>query len=294
MPSLIVGVGLLVSYASSLHGQLAPKERNTHCLWRVQGGTNAVHFFGSIHFLKKEFYPLPKPIEDAYQQSQVIVFEADLDEMESSQSQLKILQQGKYPDGETLKQHVSEQTYATLQSYLSESVGAVGAFDSFKPWMAAVALLGIELQKLGFDPNQGVDKYFFTKAKQDKKQIIPLETIDFQLGLFTGFSNEDQDAMLKETLEEISTFKKTLNEMIEAWKIGDTRKLDQLFLDELRKYPQLHQKLLIDRNRRWAVKIEKLLAEGRNVFVVVGTAHLVGKESVVDLLSRKGFKVQQM
>ena len=274
--------------------QQAQKTQAKHCLWKVEGRTNTAYLFGSIHFLKKEFYPLAQPIEDAYKRSQVVVFEADLDEMQSPAAQLKMLQHGKYPEGQTLKQNLSKDTYAKLDAYLSESLGSAALFDGLKPWMVAVALLGMELQKLGFNPEQGVDKYFFDKAKEDKKQIVPLETIDFQLGLFAGLTKEEEDAMLKETLQEITSFKKILTEMTDAWKTGDTKKLDELILDAMRQFPQIHKKLLIDRNKEWAAKIEKLLAEGKNLFVVVGAAHLVGKDSVVDLLSRKGLKVPQM
>jgi len=274
--------------------QQAQKTQAKHCLWKVEGRTNTAYLFGSIHFLKKEFYPLAQPIEDAYKRSQVVVFEADLDEMQSPAAQLKMLQHGKYPEGQTLKQNLSKDTYAKLDAYLSESLGSAALFDGLKPWMVAVALLGMELQKLGFNPEQGVDKYFFDKAKQDTKQIVPLETIDFQLGLFAGLTKEEEDAMLKETLQEITSFKKILTEMTDAWKTGDTKKLDELILDAMRQFPQIHKKLLIDRNKEWAAKIEKLLAEGKNLFVVVGAAHLVGKDSVVDLLSKKGLKVPQM
>ena len=274
--------------------QAAAKTQTKHCLWKVEGRTNTAYLFGSIHFLKKEFYPLAPPIEDAYKRSQVLFFETDLEQMQSPTAQLKMLQHGKYPEGQTLKQNLSRDTYAKLEAYLSESLGSAALFEGLKPWMVAVALLGMELQKLGFNPEQGVDKYFFEKAKQDKKQIVPLETIDFQLGLFAGLSKEEEDAMLKETLQEINSFKRILGELTEAWKTGDTKKLDELILDAMREFPQIHKKLLLDRNKEWTAKIEKQLAEGRNLFVVVGTAHLIGKDSVVDLLGKKGFKVQQL
>ena len=274
--------------------QQATKTGTKHSLWLVQGKTtNAAHLFGSIHFLKKEFYPLPKPIEDAYAKAQVVVFEADLDEMHKPETQMKMLQHARLPEGETLQQHVTKETYAKLHTYLGDLATLGGAFDSMRPWMVAVALIGLELQKLGFNQEHGVDQYFFKKAKQDKKTIVPLETVDFQLGLFTGLTKAESDAMLQQTIQEISGFKKILNEMTEAWKTGDTAALDRLILDAMREYPAVHKKLLLDRNKEWAGKIEKLLAEGKNVFVVVGAAHLVGKDSLVDLLSKKGFKVQQ-
>ncbi|MCI0746228.1 MAG: TraB/GumN family protein [Verrucomicrobia subdivision 3 bacterium] len=284
----------LVCAAPALHAQQPAKAEAKHCLWKVEGKTNAVHLLGSIHFLKKEFYPLPKPIEDAYARSQVVVFEADLDELSSPESQVKMLQHAAYPPGETLKQNVSKETHDKLQSYLSEAGVPAITVESLKPWMAAVLLLGLELQKLGFDPEQGVDQYFFKKAKQDKKQIVGLETVDLQISFFTGFTKEEQDAVLKETLQEISGFKAMLTDVVNAWKTGDTKKLDALVLDAIRDYPQLQKKLLVDRNKAWLGKIEKLLAEGKSVFVVVGAAHLIGKDSVVDLLEKKGLKVRQM
>jgi uncharacterized protein YbaP (TraB family) len=288
-------VGLLaLSHSVVVHAQPAQKTQAKHCLWKVEGRTNTAYLFGSIHFLKEEFYPLAPPIEEAYTRSQIVVFEADLDEMKTPEALLKMLQQGKYPEGQTLKQNLSKETYAKLDAYLNETLGSAALFDGLKPWMVAVALLGMELQKLGFNPEQGVDKYFFDKAKQDKKPIVPLETVDFQLGLFAGLSKEEEDAMLKETLQEISSFKKILTDMTDAWKTGDTKKLDGLVLDAMRQFPQIHKKLLLDRNKDWSAKIGKLLTEGKNVFVVVGAAHLIGKDSVVDLLTQKGLKVSQM
>ena len=247
-----------------------------------------------MHFLKKEFYPLAKPIQDAYQNSAIVVFEADLAEIATPAAQLKLSKAGRYPAGETLKQNISSKAYATLQSYLVEAVGSGTAFDSFRPWMASVALSEIELQRLGFNPEHGVDNYFFRRAKQDKKEIRALETMDFQLSLFTGLSKEDQEEMLKQSLDDVASSRKVLTEMTAAWKIGDTKKLEKFLLDSVHDYPEVHRKLLLDRNKRWIEQIEKLLTPGRNALVVVGTAHLIGKESVVDLLAKKGFKIQQM
>ena len=52
--------------------------------------------------------------------------------------------------------------------------------------------------------------------------------------------------------------------------------------------------LLIERNRNWIPEIEKALATERDVMFLVGAAHLVGEESVVALLRRKGLEVTQL
>jgi len=287
-------IALAVMPQSALRAQQAVKPATKHSLWKIEGKTNAMYLFGSIHFLKKDFYPLPQPIEDAYKQSEVVVFEADLGDMNSPEAQMKMVQIGRAPEGEKLKDILSQATYAKLEAYLTEAGLPIAVFEPLRPWMVAVALMSTEIVKLGYSPEDGVDKYFFGKAKQDKKETVALETLDFQLGLFTSLTPQEQDAMLRETLQEISNFKKDLQGIIDAWKTGDTQALDKFMLDAMRDYPQLHKKLLIDRNKQWVDKLQKLHASGKTVFVVVGAAHLVGKDSVVDLLNAKGLKARQL
>jgi uncharacterized protein YbaP (TraB family) len=214
--------------------------------------------------------------------------------MDSPEAQMKMLQSGKAAEGEALKDVLSKETYAKLEAHLTESGLPIAVFDPLRPWMVAVALITTEIIKLGYNPEEGVDKYFYGKVKKDKKEIVPLETLDFQLGLFTSLTKQEQDAMLRETLQEISNFKKDLQGIIDAWKTGDTQALQKLMLEAMRDYPQLHKKLLIDRNKQWVDKLQKLHASGKTVFVVVGAAHLVGKDSVVDLLNAKGLKARQL
>src|SRR5262249_2889342 len=101
-------------------------------------------------------------------------------------------------------------------------------------------------------------------------------------------------AMLKETLTDISRFKTILSQMIDAWKTGDDKALDKLVLTEMRNFPELQKKLLLDRNKKWVDSLEKMFDGEKDVFVTVGAGHLVGKDSVVELLQKKGFKIEQM
>jgi uncharacterized protein YbaP (TraB family) len=59
-------------------------------------------------------------------------------------------------------------------------------------------------------------------------------------------------------------------------------------------YPDLYRPLTVDRNRKWLPRIEQLLNERQDYLVVVGALHLVGRQSVIDLLERKGYKVKQL
>jgi uncharacterized protein len=292
----LIGVLAFVCAQQSViaQAQRATSTEARHCLWRIEGQTNTVFLLGSMHFLKKEHYPLPKPIEDAYQKSQTVIFEADIEEMQSPAVQAKFAKEGRIADGETLKQKISKQTYARLQTYLAGALGSPSVFDTLTPWMAAVALAEIELQRLGYRPEDGIDIYFSNKAIHDGKKIQGFERVDFQIGLFTGLSKADQEEMLKQALDDADESKAMLADITDSWMRGDTKKMEKLLLETFAAYPEIEKKLLLDRNKRWIPTIEKLLGSGQNGFIVVGTAHLVGKGSVVDLLAKKGLKIQQL
>jgi uncharacterized protein YbaP (TraB family) len=56
----------------------------------------------------------------------------------------------------------------------------------------------------------------------------------------------------------------------------------------------VHQKIIVDRNRRWLPQIEKIIEHGDPTLVIVGAAHLVGKDGVIELLKSRGYRVEQM
>ena len=263
-------------------------------MWEARGKSNSVYLLGSIHFAKDDLYPLAKPIEQAYERSAIVIFEADLGEMKSMETQASLLKTGMCPAGETLSQQVSKETYSALQSWLKNTGGEPSMLDPMKPWLASVTVIALELQKLGFNPNKGIDEHFFSRAKTDQKEIRGLETVDFQINLFANLSREDSELFLKSMLEDSARFPKIFADVIQAWKTGDAAKIEPLLLEITKQYPAIYKKFLSDRNRVWFPKIEELLTGDKNVFVVVGMAHLVGSDGVVQLLRKKGIRVEQL
>ena len=159
--------------------------------------------------------------------------------------------------------------------------------------MMALTLVALELQKLGFSAEKGLDKHFYTRAKEDTKSIQTLETPDEQLKLLSSLNDLEAGDFLGQSLREMATWKTQFSAMVEAWRVGDTQGLEQILRDSFKEYPAMQKKFLTGRNEKWMGKIEKLLQGDKDVLVVVGAAHLVGKDSVVDLLSRKRYKAEQ-
>lgn len=265
-----------------------------HTLWQAEGKSNVVYLLGSIHLLKSSDYPLPRAIRNAYTNSGIAVFETDLQEMNKPETQLRVMKKAALPEGETLKTQLSPEVYTAFQKEL-QRVGVPGImFEKLKPSMAALTLFVLDLQSLGVDPSYGVDQYFSRRAIRDGKQLMHLETLDFQIDLLTDFSKAEGEEFVKSFLEQIDQTRRMYDQMVGAWKTGNAEELEKLLNEALKDWPVIAKKFLYDRNERWLPKVEELLQGGTNAIVIVGAGHLVGTNGVVNLLEKKGVKLKQL
>src|SRR5262249_48363894 len=137
--------------------------------------------------LKADNYPLPPAMESAFSNSQVAVFEVDIDKAEDPSSQAAMLSKIRLPEGETLQQNLSVKVYGSFTNHANQAGIPMAVFEQFKPAMAVEVLEMMELGAMGVDPEYGLDKHFFKLAHDSHKQIVPLETAEFQIDLMTGF-----------------------------------------------------------------------------------------------------------
>jgi uncharacterized protein YbaP (TraB family) len=291
--AVLVFLVALCAPTNITHAQQSYKSRTKkNFLWSAEKGNSTIYLLGSIHLLPSEFEALDKAIEAGYSDSKVIVFETNIDSLRDPAFEAKVTNLGLLPPGQTLEQQLSKQTYALLRQKVSELGLQVEIFNQFRPWLCALTLTSMELQRLGFNANYGIDMHFFDRAKQDGKEMRFLETTDDQLGLFTEMSRQEEDAFLAKVLEELETMRVKVNDMINAWKSGDTNKLSSMVKVEFEGYPEVYAKMLVERNQKWVKHIEDLSGQDGNSLVVVGAAHLVGDDSILELLKKKGFEVK--
>ncbi|WP_299490122.1 TraB/GumN family protein [Acaryochloris sp. IP29b_bin.137] len=267
----------------------APQPEKTF-LWQIKSSKNTVYLLGSIHLLKKSDYPLAQQINDAYEDAEKLVFEVDLGELESSKTQSIVLEKATAQDGKTLKDRLTPETYQLAKNTASEIGLPIEAFSGFKPWFFSLTLVTLKLQRLEFDPEHGVDQYFFKKAVKDGKETLALETIEDQFNLFDSFSQGDQEQYIRQTIDELDTLETSFQEMVTSWKSGDDKTLEALLLKSFKDYPELEDQIFGARNRKWMTVIEPLLQKEDDYLIVVGAGHLVGKDSVLKLLQAKGHK----
>ncbi len=263
-------------------------------VWKVQKEANRVYLLGSVHLLKKEDYPLPEPLEKAFADSQKLVEEVNLDELEDPATQQMILAKGLNKDNKTLRQLLSSDTYEFARKQVEAMGLDLKEFERFKPWMLDLTLTALALERLGFEPKYGIDQYFFDKAKRERKEVLSLETVEYQLDRFDGMSPKMQETILLQSLKEIDTVGKDFAEIIRAWRGGDTKVLESTLLENFREFPEVYSQLVVERNTNWMPRIESFLQQKENYLVVVGAGHLLGKDGLLALLKAKGYGVEQL
>lgn len=263
-------------------------------VWKAQKGKSVIYLGGTFHILRDTDYPLPVEFDKAYKASEIMVFETDIGKLQDPSAQQKLLAKAVYADGTTIDKHLSAQTYSELRAYCETNGIPLESLSKFKPSMLMVTLTLMELIKLGVTQH-GVDQFFFGLANQDKKAVEGLETVDEQINYVVSMADGIEDEFVAYSIKEMKTIKEQFENLANAWRKGDTAKLDELMVADLKtRQPKLYKKLITDRNRNWLSLIETYQKSLQTRFVLVGAGHLVGPEGLIEALKKKGYKIDKL
>lgn len=280
--------------AAPAGGDVAPK----HFLWKVTGPKGVVYLLGTIHAGKADFYPLPSIIEESFKSADTLIEEIDTSEpAEAARVQQAFMENGDYPNGDTITNHLSEVTRSHLAAYVKEGGLPEQAVAHMRPWLVSMLVELREMKQMGFDPSYGLDQHFLDEAQQSHKQIGALEDAGSQLKLLSSLSEEFQDRLLLSSLVDMAKSHDVVDLLTRAWQSGDTAALQEVITGSVRDYPQLEPlmtKLIDDRNTAMTAQIEGFLQTPKCYFVAVGAAHLVGDNGILSQLQRKNFTVEQL
>ena len=283
---------LLLSLVSLL--DIMPTISADSSVWKITSGENTVYLGGTVHLLRPSDYPLPEEYEQAYQESAVLVFETDISSMNDLSIQAETLKQLTYTDGQSLDTVLNDEAYNALSEYIATIGIPMAMIEQFKPGMIISMLQLLEFQKIGFTP-QGVDAYFNIRAMSDAKTLEELESVEEQIGFLAAMGEGNENEFILLSLSDLDETAEVMEDMIFAWRAGDNEKLSEMFVaDMLNEAPELYESLLRGRNLNWIPQIDKMLADEDVEFVLVGAAHLVGNDGLLELLKARGYKVSQL
>jgi hypothetical protein len=263
-------------------------------LWELEGTRNRVLMLGSIHLLRPSDYPLDPAIDRALDQADVVLMELDMDDLEPVAVAATSMALAIDPQGRGLEQLLGPGDWRTAQTSARRTGLDLTPLAGFEPWYAAVLISQLRLAELGFDASHGVEARITADATDRGKEIRGLETLEEQLAALDRLSPGAQRRFLLQTLEEAATIDGQVDDIIDSWKSGDTEDLDQELLDGVRDQPEAYRALIVRRNQHFANRIAGLANSADDYLVVMGTLHLVGADSVLAMLEKRGLRARQL
>ncbi len=263
-------------------------------LWEIQGTSNQIRLLGSIHFLRPQDFPLPEAITNALMDADVVIMELDLTTLNPITVQTVMLDKAIDPNGRSLEDLLDSRSYRKAQRLAAAVDIDLSTMRQYEPWYAALQITQLRLMQLGFDGSFGVETQILMQAIQHGKDLGGLETLEAQLDSMDSLPMDAQREFLMVTLEEAAAAGEMLDEIIDAWKSGDTAELEDNLLRDLSANSQLYDQLIVQRNRNWTKSIVSFTEDSRNYLIVVGALHLVGDDSVLKMLNDAGFSTRQI
>jgi len=272
----------------------APAHAGNLPLWELEGTEGHVLLMGSVHFLRSTDYPLPPQLDAAYAAADTLIMEIDMDDLDPMTAQAVLASIGTNENGASLQDTLGESDYAEA-AQLAEELGIpLGLFEAFKPWFAALSITQLRMIQLGFDPAWGIETRMTANAQAEGKTVLGLETLEEQLSFMDNLDAETQRLFLLQSLEDATEVQEEVQSIVAAWRSGDTDALEQLLIEGLQETPLLFDSLLTQRNQNWVPQIIELSEQPGNHLVIVGAMHLVGDNSVLNMLEDQGISSRQL
>ena len=265
-------------------------------LWEVASLTNRAYLFGTVHAGKADWYPLPDAVESAYQDSAVLVVEADItDEKTIAKSTASMV----YRPPATLATHMPPEQYQRFRRLLPRYRMAEEQVIHLKPFMAVSLLVFAEWARVGFKPELGVDAYLLKRAKAEQKPIVELEGVEVQARLMESLTEAQNQAVFKGTLDALESglTVEQIQGMVGAWQAGDPKAMLEIarrYNDRIPGAGEFEEKFVWSRHEDMLRKIESYLNSSKDHhFIAVGALHLAGPRGLVELLRKRGYIVTQ-
>jgi uncharacterized protein YbaP (TraB family) len=282
----VIGTGIfLVALSGLAAAEVASSSK--HCLWRVTNARAPFYLLGSVHALQRSDYDKAPAVEEAIKQSQLILFE--MDPKEDLSFAQKLAAAARLPRGEQIRGKISPKTYNYLRKI---TINGMAEWQHLYPWAIAMLLDYPALR--GVSTIYGVDNHVAEMARRYSKKTGGVETVDEHIHVFSDMRMIEGEVYLLQALVHAAEASPQFQLDVAAWKSGDTNRLYAMHARQMKEAPTVWWRLLDRRNTKWIPRLEAAIKSGTPTLVVAGALHFSGPRSVIALLQKHGYKIEQL
>jgi uncharacterized protein len=296
--ALLVLIGFTVQAQTKETTPAAATPQNA-LLWEITGKglTKPSYIYGTIHLIPKADFFLTDATKKALGESQKVMFEINMKDMQNPMMLIGIMTKAMMPRGQKLRDLISAEDYALVKARFEQIGMPLPMLEMIKPMFLSAMVDGGGENPMDSTTKGGTTAYemeIMKIAEKDKKEMGGLETMEFQMGIFDSIPLKTQAEMLVKSIKSVNHGDSEFKAMVEMYKNQDIEAMAGSMksgdANELSKYESI---LLTNRNKNWIPLIAKNSA-GKSTFYAVGAGHLGGEMGVVNLLRKEGFTLKAL
>lgn len=269
------------------------RERNdAPAIWRLQDEDSTLYLFGTVHLLPTDLNWQRDDMREAFAQSGTIFFEADHDGAAALRAQTLATRLGLRTDGRRLTDTLDNYQSNLLEAVANNGELDLAALDAMQPWLAGEFLTLSAARREGLSADLSADEALKSRAARTGKNIVYFETPEDQVRQIAELPESVQLELLTDTMERFDEMGPDLRRIAQSWVIGDVEALNRDLIAPLDAAPDGYREAIFtDRHTRWADRLDRFMQGSGTGFVAVGTSHLLGEDSLIDELERRGHDV---
>lgn len=274
-------------------------------LYKISGNglEKESYIIGTYHLAPASFADEIKGANEALQSVDAVCGELDMKDLAGG-ANTSLTEAMMLPEGQYITDLLSEEQLTRLNGYMKQTLGmdfnnpmCKNLMGRYRPSALATSLEMAVYMKAtpGFNPTKLIDSYFQEEALKSGKRVLGLESVEFQMEVLFGSSTiEEEIEALMEIVDNAEASHEAMKALADAYFAQDIKAITKCITAEMDGSLEASEewaRACTNRNRNWVAQMPAIMNEGPTLFVV-GAAHLIGKDGVVALLKREGYKVK--
>lgn len=242
------------------------------------------YLYGTMHVKDKRVFNFSENVLKAMSDVDLFALEINPEKMELT----AIMQMMLKGTSRSIKASLTDTEYYILDSLCKKKIKvSVSVFDNMQPIILQAFLSKSDDNDTSL---QFLDMHLYKLSQKSKKEVTGIESMAEQISAFQALDYDEQIELLKKELNDASKSEDDFEKMIKFYIQGDIDSL-LIFSEEYNLPTKLSKVLIEDRNIKMANRIEKIIKR-QTLFAAVGALHLPGANGIINLLRKKGYRVE--
>ncbi len=250
--------------------------------WQVVGEKFSI--LGSIH-VSDQPLTLGGAAAEALEQAEVLAFETDF-RLPNDQTLTHYSKSGR------LSASIPADLFADAKAAWSDLDLPERELQTLRPWWAMLRLVFATLERQSLLAKHGIDVQILEQARATGKELRFLEKRMAGSKAFRSAPFAEQLVGLVGAVREADDGVRDARQMLTAWVSNSPAEMLPVLEKSWHRAPVTSEGLFAQRNRAWLPEMLTMIKSGRPAVATVGCLHMVGPDSLLDLLAHHGYRCE--